>query len=264
MTKDLTTLVCLFHHQDQARAAVEDILGAGVQRPSISLIDKSGSPSPGFGSSSLEDLGVPERDRRHLNDGVRDGGVIVAVSAISDHVSAVETIFGRHRATKIDEAVTNERAPIAPVAAAAAMAAPRAEGSGERMIPVVEEELSVGKREVDHGGVRVYRRIVETPVEQTVNLREEHVVVDRHRVDRAANEQDLANQGDRTIELTETAEEAVVGKTARVVEEVRVGKETTEHAERIHDTVRKTEVEIEEIAPGRQGSSERDVTRGER
>ncbi len=267
MTNDLTTLVCLFHHQNQARAAVEDLLGAGVSRAGISLIDQSGSPYQGFGSSSLDDLGVPERDRRHLADGVRDGGVLVVVSAISDHVGAVETVFGHHSAKKIDEALLDERAPIAPVAAIAAVAAPAiaapiAAEAGERVIPVVEEQLSVGKREVEQGGVRVYRRVVEVPVEQTVNLREEHVFVDRQRVDRPASQGDLAMQGERTIELTETAEEAVVGKSARVVEEVRVGKETTEHAEAIHDTVRKTEVEVEQIAPNQGEASGRDLTRG--
>ena len=49
------------------------------------------------------------------------------------------------------------------------------------------------------------------------------------------------------IELTATGEEAVVGKTSRVVEEVLVGKDTSSHTEAIHDSVRKTEVEVEEI-----------------
>jgi uncharacterized protein (TIGR02271 family) len=246
MAGDLTTLVCLFHHQDQAQAALHDLTGAGIPQSSISLINASGSTPGQYAGSSLEELGVPDRDRRHLMDGVRDGGVIVAIAAISDHVSKVEEIFGRHKATKIDEAVTHEReTPVVPP-----VAAPVSAQAGETVIPIVEEELAVGKRTVDQGGVRVYRRVVEIPVEQSVNLREEHVTVDRHPVDRAVTQQDIAMGAERTIELTETAEEAVVGKSARVVEEVRVGKEATEHAEQIHDTVRRTEVEVEEITPG--------------
>ena len=131
----------------------------------------------------------------------------------------------------------------APLAAAATGIA--AEGTA---IPVIEEELAVGKRTVDAGGVRVYRRVVEIPVEESINLREEHVNVARRAVDRPATEADL-NQGDRTIELTETAEEAVIGKNARGVEEMVVGKNATERTEHIHDTVRRTEVEVEEVAP---------------
>ena len=42
----------------------------------------------------------------------------------------------------------------------------------------------------------------------------------------------------------------MVGKTARVVEEVRVGKETTQHNEEIHDSVRHTEVNVEQVPGG--------------
>jgi len=101
---------------------------------------------------------------------------------------------------------------------------------------------------VDQGGVRVYRRVIDIPVDQSVTLREEHVTMDRRPVSRAVTDPDVAF-GARTIELTETAEEAVVSKSARVVEEVLVGKTASQHTETIHDTVRRTEVEVEEI-PG--------------
>ena len=45
-------------------------------------------------------------------------------------------------------------------------------------------------------------------------------------------------------------EEAVVGKSSRVVEEVTLGKQSSEHVEAIHETVRKTEVDVEQI-PGK-------------
>lgn len=249
MTEDLTTLVCLFHHADQAHAAVHDITAAGIPQSAITLI-RSHASSLESAASSLTEIGVPDRDRNHLLDGVKEGGVIVSVSAEASQVSKVEAVFGRHHANKIDEAVAQtSAASAAPLAAAAAMPAAAA-AQGETVIPVVEEELSVGKRAVNHGGVRVYRHVVGVPVEESVSLREEHVVVDRQPVNRAATQQDLAQAGERTIELTETAEEAVVAKTARVVEEVHIGKDSTEHAERIHDTVRRTEVEVEEVAPG--------------
>ena len=239
-TNDLTTLVCLFHHRSQAEAALKDLLKAGVSQSSISVFDKS--DPQGTQQNELLALGVPARDQKHLEEGLQDGGVIVAVSAESALVSDVERIFGDHSATKIDEAAV-EGTSAAPLVAAATGVA--AEGTA---IPIVEEELAVGKRTVDAGGVRVYRRVVEIPVEESINLREEHVNVTRRAVDRPASEADLS-QGNRTIELTETAEEAVVGKNARVVEELVVGKNATERTEHIHDTVRRTEVEVEEVAP---------------
>jgi len=117
-----------------------------------------------------------------------------------------------------------------------------------RAIPVVEEELKVGKREVNRGGVRVFSRVVETPVSESIGLREEHVSVERRPVDQPISTADATAFKEQSIELRETAEEAVVQKSARVVEEVLVGKEVSQRQEQIHDTVRHTEVEIENLA----------------
>ena len=115
-------------------------------------------------------------------------------------------------------------------------------------IPVIQEELKVGKRAVERGGVRIYQRVVETPVNESIGLREEHVSVERHAVNRPVDPSDVSAFQETTIELRETAEEAVVEKSARVVEEVVVGKEVTQRTEQVSDTVRRTEVEIEQLA----------------
>ena len=109
-------------------------------------------------------------------------------------------------------------------------------------IPVIEEELQVGKREVEKGGIRLRTRVIETPVSASVNLREEKVTVNRTAVDRPANASDL-QEGE--IEVTERAEVPVVSKEARVVEEVSLNKEVTEREETVSDTVRKTEVDVD-------------------
>ncbi len=130
------------------------------------------------------------------------------------------------------------------------------QATGKAAIPVVQEEVRVGKRQVERGGVRVFSRMVETPVNETVSLREEHVSVERRPVDQPINPADVAALKDQTIELRETAEEAVVQKSARVVEEVVVGKEVSQRQENIQDTVRHTEVEVQPL----QGSALDDDT----
>jgi uncharacterized protein (TIGR02271 family) len=117
------------------------------------------------------------------------------------------------------------------------------------VIPVVQEELVVGKRRVERGGVRVFSHIVERPVEEQVVLRKEHATVERHPVNRPISEADLDKLQGQTLEVFEMAEEAVVGKIARVVEEIHVGKETTERTQQVKDTVRKTEVDVEQVTP---------------
>jgi stress response protein YsnF len=113
-------------------------------------------------------------------------------------------------------------------------------------IPVVEERLNVGKRVAEHGRVRVRSYAVETPVEEQVTLREEHVEIDRRPVDRPVTAADEALFAEKTIEATERREEAVVSKDARVVEEIGIRKDANQRTETVADTVRRTEVEVED------------------
>ncbi|MGZ9044580.1 MAG: DUF2382 domain-containing protein [Telluria sp.] len=117
-----------------------------------------------------------------------------------------------------------------------------------KSIPVVQEELKVGKREVQRGGVRIYSHIVETPVDESVSLREEHVSVQRRAIDKMVDPADVPAFQETSIEMRESAEEPVVEKSARMVEEVVVGKTVTSHEEHVRDTLRHTEVEVEHLS----------------
>ncbi|KAA3436933.1 DUF2382 domain-containing protein [Rufibacter hautae] len=117
----------------------------------------------------------------------------------------------------------------------------------DKVIPIIEENLQVGKEEVETGGVHISSHMVERPVEEHVRLRQERVVVERTPVDRPVSERDLDNFREGEIELTEHAEVPVVNKEARVVEEVYFEKEVEEHDEVIRDTVRSTEVETDDL-----------------
>jgi uncharacterized protein (TIGR02271 family) len=122
----------------------------------------------------------------------------------------------------------------------------RAANDNEVVLPIIEEQLRLGKRTVEKGGAQVRTSIAEVPVEESVTLREENVTVERRPVDRAvANAPGAFKEG--TIEITTQAEVPVVSKEAHVVEEVVVGKNVTEHQETIRDTIKRTEVDIDEV-----------------
>ena len=110
---------------------------------------------------------------------------------------------------------------------------------------MAEEHLNVGKRDVSHGRVRVRSYVVETPVNEQVNLREERVEVERRPADRGLHSVEDAFQ-ERTIEMEEHREEPVVSKEARVKEELVVKKDVEQRTETVSDTVRSTEVEVED------------------
>jgi len=193
-----------------------------------------------FGNSDSESAG-------NFSEAVRRGGAVVTVTVDDAQCDTVRSTLASVGAVNIEDRVAAWRdagytgyqkasLPYTPDQVAEERA---------RVIPVIQEDLEVGKREVDLGKVRVVSRIVETPVSESVTLREEHATVERRPVDRPASATDLAGLEGQSIEVKETAEKVVVSKTARVVEEVLVGKEATTHQEQIKDTVRSTVVDID-------------------
>jgi len=113
------------------------------------------------------------------------------------------------------------------------------------VLPVIREELDVAKREVDLGTVRVVSRTETRPAEEQVQLREERAEIERRPIDRPVTDADLKAFEGGSIEIQETAERAVVSKTARVVEEVVVGKQANTRTETVSDQVRNTVVEVD-------------------
>ena len=127
-------------------------------------------------------------------------------------------------------------------------------GKEQIAVPVIEEQMAVGKRAVEGGGVKVTTKMVEKPVNEQLNLREEHVRVERRPVDRPATAADMNALRGGTMELTERSEEAVVSKTARVVEEILVTKDVELRTERISGSVKHTEVNVEKLPNMRRAS----------
>jgi uncharacterized protein (TIGR02271 family) len=223
-------------------------------------------------SDTLADGGVPYDEAHAYAEGVRRGGALVVVESSDERAERGMAILQRLHPVNIHERTTQwqqegwtaaeAHARTATTTAAATRSAQeqarsttpvadqgarprRVEGQGEITIPVVEEDLSIGKREVEHGHVRIYSRVTEQPVEEAVRLREEKVRVERRPVDRPATDADFAAAGKDVIEMTEKAEEPVVTKRARVVEEVVVQKEVTEHTETVRGTERHTDVDVQ-------------------
>jgi uncharacterized protein (TIGR02271 family) len=212
------------------------------------------------------------------SEAVRRGGYMVSVDAQNEEqVSRAADILQRFHAVDLDQRASHWRSSgwtayrsDAPLYTAeeirndrerytkttvASTEQPSAAVKTSQAIPVIEEQLQVGKRTVQRGGVRIYRHVTETPVQESVQLREEHLTIERTAVDQPASVADIEAFKEGVTEVRETAEEPVIGKTARVVEQVRVGKEVTEHSETIHDTVRRTDVNVEQLGTQSSGMS---------
>ncbi len=247
------TVVGLFTTMSKAEEVKQALIAEGYSARIVAneggseITSNAGETSTGEGigqkvSNFFHGLtGGDEDVHQHYAEGVNTGGALVGVTCGDDEAAEVAALLKQHGAREVEgkasAGVDTDRAAYAST-----------EVSGQTAIPIVEEQLAVGKREVDRGGVRVYSHVVETPVTADVTLRDEQILVERRPVNRMATAADFNMGQGSMIEMNATGEEAVVGKTARVVEEVMLGKTSTSHTEVIHDSVRKTEVEVEQIA----------------
>lgn len=263
-----TTLSAFFDSEHDAQKAVDRLIEAGIAQANIRLVPGYESDTPvterreqrqGF-LAALTDFFMPDEDRYTYAEGLSRGGFLVAVSNLSasQYDEAID-ILDDEGSIDLDEREQSWRSEgwsgyQADATSETSLRSDRGLSEGtttslgadeDEVIPVVDERLVVGKRDVNLGRVRVRSYIREEGVSADVNLREERVTIDRRSVDRPLTDADAAFR-DRTIEAEEHAEEAVVGKEARVTEEISLRKEGSEHQETINDTVRKTEVEIED------------------
>jgi len=258
------TITALFDSRADADMAKQNLKEADIDIGHITVADQS---SEGFSKDSYstnEDKGLwasikgafmPAEDRHTYEEGVRRGGFLLSGDVDEKDADRAVAILEKANTVDIDRRAEDWRGAgwKAPAAGSGMMGAgatdqdrkPMAANTGEQVIPIVEEKLTVGKREVSRGGVRVHSYVVEQPASEQVTLRDEHVSVERRPVDGAASTIGEDAFRERTIEMKETAEEAVVGKTARVVEEVVIGKDVGTRTETVTDTVRRTEVDID-------------------
>ncbi len=253
------TVVGLFDNKTEAETAMRELVTAGFAEESIDVSHRrydeastdtttSTSSSTGGGISGFFNslFGDDSDDARNYSTVASDTEAILTVQTDSEERAAqVAAILDRNGAVDVDERAGQSQASYAQSSGVTNTAATT--DTENMTIPVIEEELQVGKREVESGGVRVRSRVIEKPVEETLRLRQEHVVVNRHAVNRAVTDSDLSSFQEGNFDITERAEEAVVSKQARVVEEIEIGKQVSEREEVVSDTVRRTDVEVEQI-----------------
>jgi uncharacterized protein (TIGR02271 family) len=116
----------------------------------------------------------------------------------------------------------------------------------EEVLHLAEEQLNVGKRQIQSEKTRVRRFVVETPAERNVTLHEEQVEVVRRAISEPVNLKDV-DWSEQILETTETAEQPVVSKNVRVSEEVVIRREGSDHVETIHETLRRQQLDVERV-----------------
>ncbi|WBU62644.1 YsnF/AvaK domain-containing protein [Paracoccus aerodenitrificans] len=257
------TLSAMFDTRDEADRAASalreigatDVVLHGEKNPGYGEVRHEDAESRGF-FEALGDFFFPDDDRAAYAEGLSRGGYLVTATNVPENlVQPALEILEREGSVDLDQRETEWRDDgwdtatyTGPLGATAVASDTRdadrtgLDTTGEK-IDVVEEQINIGKRDVDLGTVRVRSYVREVPVSEEVELTSERVNIERRPVDRAAGDGAFE---ERVIEAREHSEEAVVQKEARVVEEIALNKNRESHVETVEDTVRKTEVEIED------------------
>ena len=266
----MRTITALFASREAAERARTQLSQLALPVDAVQIIEQDGGMTTAATSTTdhghglwarIKDMFVPDEDRELYAEGVRRGQYLLYARAeeseADEVIAALESCdpidveeqqkqwqsegWQPGIATRSTTTETNLGTGAADVRGSVGATA------NEGRIPLIEERLRVGKREVTRGGVRVRAYAVEEPVHEEVRLREEHIDIERRPVNQpitsAAAADDLLK--DRTIEMTETAEEAVVAKEARVKEELVVRKRFDEQVRKIDNTVRHTEIDLD-------------------
>ncbi|MDQ3058856.1 MAG: YsnF/AvaK domain-containing protein [Pseudomonadota bacterium] len=286
----MQTVVGVFDTVDEAERARESLLDAGFDHSAIRMqshAEMLGGNDDAYdrttdnrtGSDTQDDgfmasvgrffsnlFGGEDEHAGQYSEAVRRGNSVLVVTVDESRVESARATLAAAGAVDIDKRTESWREegyagfdpsarPFGTDEVQAERSRFQAQNEGMQtdsgtVLPVVREEIEVGKREVDLGAVRVFSHTEVRPVQEQVQLREERAEIERRAVDRPATEADLKAFEGSSIEIRETAERPVVSKTARVVEEVKVGTQATTHTETISDQVRNTVVDVENSATG--------------
>jgi stress response protein YsnF len=258
-----------------SQEAIEARKSMGLQSLNLADVGKvaTGGPlrdvlskQPGQGGalgSALQLFGLTPELADHYVSGVKHGETLESLTVDDRDSDRVLAVMRRRSAAPApagqalpQQQQQRQEEASAAALAASAPAAPKKKTNGhalemddrdeERVIPIIREEMKVGRRTVERGGVRVSTHVVERPVSEQVHLRETHVDIERRAVDRPlrADEKGFV---DDTVEMVEMADEPVVSKQSRVVEEVVVRKHVEDRTATISDQIRSTEIEFSKL-----------------
>ena len=252
---DWEKVVSVYDTTDKAKAALNVLRTSGIDTSNVSLLDRnsfrSGIDQGHVGLwRRMFGENVWDHEAAVYGDTLKRGGAILAVRGPKDQVARIMAILDAHQPVDVHQAAAKIGTDV-PLEAKALVTSPQAASTPaekEQILRLAEEQMNVGKRMFETGTTRIRRFVTERPVEAQVNLHEEHAQVMRRAISNPDYIADI-DWSDKEYTVTETAERPVVNKTARVVEEVAVRREGTDHVETVRDTVRRQQAEVEKVDP---------------
>ena len=256
----MKTIVALYDDRQSADDAEQALLSAGIDSAHITVESRESASAaaapkekPGF-FKRIFGLGVDENYAGVYAEGVNRGSTVLSVMAEDDESELIEqtlerfkpvdtdtrasawreqgwTGYDESRSALSDDDIVQER---------------QRTQDAETRIPIVEEQLRVGKESIATGQVRVRSYVQQTPVSQDVELTSERVTVEHRPVTGSSTTATAGAFEEKSIMVETFEERPVVKKEARVVEEVVIKKDVTSHKETVRDDVKRTVVDVDD------------------
>ncbi|HKF22577.1 MAG TPA: YsnF/AvaK domain-containing protein [Candidatus Angelobacter sp.] len=245
-------IVAVYDKSGKAKEAARALEASGFPSSEISVLNRESLTESEIHEGGLWrrlfGRNVGDHESAVYGRTIESGGAVLTLRTSDTEIPRAMKILDVHNPVDVDERATSLGvAPSADTRSAVMSTSPTARTTAkEEVLRLVEEQLDVGKRQVETGKARIRRFVTERPVEAHVTLHEEHAEMLR----RAVSDPSLARDvdwSDKTIEISETAEQAVVNKTAHVAEEVVIRKEGSDHVETVRGTVRRQQVELQRV-----------------
>lgn len=282
-------LVAIYPTLEEARRVSDRLLAEGFNAADVRLTDAADRSSGAYVEREphrergffdwLFASDVPDYDRERYTSYLNENRAAVSVRAADNHwrdraVAIMEEFnpidiedgghaiahehAARASAAAVPAAGTTARTSSATTARADAGTTARTDMGSERevVIPVVKEELGVGKRATERR-YRIKTYVIEHPVETRATVRDERVEIEHRPISRSG---DLRIPEEREIEVVERREEPFAEKRVTANEEIVVRKEVVERPETVRGTVRETKVDVAKEPVTTAAGAKRDAT----
>jgi len=243
-------IVALYDRAEKAQDAAHALESSGFDSSDINISDGELLRDKDVRDSTLWQrvLGrsVSDQESTAFRRTLNSGGAVLTLRTADTEVDRAMRILNTHGSMNLRDTPTTTQTPTAQTSAVRPIDTGRVNTAEEEVLRLAEEQIEVGKRQITTGKSRIRRFVTEKPVEQQITLHEEHCEVARRAVTDPKLAQDI-DWKDQTLEVTETSEQPVVNKSARIAEEIVIRRRGSDHVETIRDTVRRQQLEVERV-----------------
>ncbi len=245
-------IVAVYDKTAKARDAARALEGSGFSTNDISLMSRES-----FGDKDVRDgnlwqrlfgRSVPEHESAIYSRTIQSGGAVLTLRTPDTEVNRAMRVLDVHGPMDMNDRSSAPATNVTPISGTAKTdtTGTTRTDAGEEVLRLAEEQIDLGKRRVETGKSRIRRFVVEKPVESQITLHDEHVEVARRAITDSTPTRDI-DWKDKVVEVVETSEEPVVTKTPRVAEEIVIRRRGSDHVETIRDTVRRQQIEVEQV-----------------